>query len=72
MKVLIIVATAGEAARLAGVPAHVVVSGVGAVAAALTTQQELMREPFDLVVSAGIGGRIRAAASIPAIWPSPV
>lgn len=56
MKVLIIVATAGEAARLAGVPAHVVVSGVGAVAAALTTQQELMREPFDLVVSAGIGG----------------
>lgn len=56
MKVLIIVATAGEAARLAGVPAHVVVSGVGAVAAALTTQQELMREPFDLAVSAGIGG----------------
>ncbi|UQN06862.1 futalosine hydrolase [Deinococcus sp. QL22] len=56
MKVLIIVATAGEAARLAGVPAHVVVCGVGAVAAALTTQHELMQEPFDLVVSAGIGG----------------
>ncbi|ANE43090.1 futalosine hydrolase [Deinococcus puniceus] len=56
MKVLIIVATAGEAARLAGVPAHVVVCGVGAVAAALTTQQELMQEPYDLAVSAGIGG----------------
>jgi futalosine hydrolase len=56
MKVLIIVATAGEAARLAGVPAHVVVCGVGAVAAALTTQQELMQEPYDVAVSAGIGG----------------
>ncbi|EYB68010.1 hypothetical protein DEIPH_ctg029orf0011 [Deinococcus phoenicis] len=56
MKVLIVVATAGEAARLADLPARVVVSGVGPVAAALAAQRALLREPFDLAVSAGIGG----------------
>ncbi|GBF05201.1 adenosylhomocysteine nucleosidase [Deinococcus aerius] len=56
MKVLIVVATAGEAARLADLPARVVVSGVGPVAAALATADALSREPFDLAVSAGIGG----------------
>lgn len=56
MNVLIVVATAGEAARLADLPAHVEVSGVGPVAAALATQRALAREPFDLAVSAGIGG----------------
>ena len=56
MKVLIVVATAGEAARLVDLPAHVEVSGVGPVAAALATQRALAREPFDLAVSAGIGG----------------
>lgn len=56
MRVLIVVATAGEAARLADLPARVVVSGVGPVAAALATARALSREPFDLAVSAGIGG----------------
>ncbi|WP_034385349.1 futalosine hydrolase [Deinococcus sp. YIM 77859] len=56
MNVLIVVATAGEAAGLADLPARVVVSGVGPVAAALATWQALARESFDLAVSAGIGG----------------
>lgn len=56
MKILIVVATAREAAWLADLPARVVVSGVGPVAAALMTAQALAREPFDLAVSAGIGG----------------
>ncbi|GMA16093.1 futalosine hydrolase [Deinococcus metallilatus] len=56
MNVLIVVATAGEAARLADLPARVEVSGVGPVAAALATQRALTRERFDLAVSAGIGG----------------
>lgn len=56
MRVLIVVATAGEAARLADLPARVVVSGVGPVAAALTTVRELAGKSFDLAVSAGIGG----------------
>lgn len=56
MKVLIVVATAGEAARLADLPARVVVSGVGPVAAALATQRVLLEKRFDLAVSAGIGG----------------
>jgi len=54
--VLIIVATAGEAARLADLPARVVVSGVGPVAAALATQRALTQAPARLVISAGIGG----------------
>lgn len=56
MKVLIVVATAGEAAQFADLPAYVEVCGVGPVAAALATQRALARESFDLVVSAGIGG----------------
>ncbi len=54
--VLIVVATKAEADRLQGLRARVVVSGVGAVAAALATQKELLNGPFDLVVSAGIAG----------------
>lgn len=56
MNVLIVVATAGEAARLADLPARVVVSGVGPVAAALATARALGEERFDLAVSAGIAG----------------
>lgn len=56
MNVLIVVATAGEAAPL-GVPgAGVVVSGVGAVAAALATAKALAGNSYQLVVSAGIAG----------------
>lgn len=54
---LIVVATAAEAARLGGLPARTVVCGVGPVAAALATQRALLGGPRpDLVVSAGIGG----------------
>lgn len=60
MNVLIVVATPGEAESLrdleAGGRVRVVVSGVGAVAAALAAQQALRAGPFDLLVSAGIGG----------------
>lgn len=56
MRVLIVVATAGEAARLVDLPARVVVSGVGPVAAALATARALEQADFDLAVSAGIGG----------------
>lgn len=56
MNVLIVVATTGEAARLADLPARVVVSGVGPVAAALATARALGQERFDLAVNAGIGG----------------
>ena len=60
-RVLIVVATAGEAARLgdlqvAGVQLQVTISGVGAVAAALATQAALSQHQFDLAISAGIGG----------------
>lgn len=60
MSVLIVVATAAEAHALAAVlpvaKARVVVSGVGSVAAALTTWRALSSTPARLVVSAGIGG----------------
>jgi len=56
MRVLIVVATAGEAAGLADLPADVVVSGVGPVAAALAAQRTLLAGTYDLAVSAGIGG----------------
>jgi futalosine hydrolase len=57
VNVLIVVATHGEAARLAGLPATVLVCGVGPVAAALATQRALHTAPRpDLVISAGIGG----------------
>ena len=65
-RALIVVATAGEAARLGewqvpGVEIQVVVSGVGPVAAALATQAAVSQvaassTPFELVISAGIGG----------------
>lgn len=57
-RVLIVVATAGEAARLTGLgaEAEVVVSGVGPVAAALATARALSGGGFGLVLSAGIGG----------------
>ncbi|NTY01590.1 futalosine hydrolase [Deinococcus sp. JMULE3] len=54
--VLIVVATSGEADRLRDLPARVIVSGVGPVAAALATTHALMHAPARLVISAGIGG----------------
>ncbi|WP_119674159.1 futalosine hydrolase [Deinococcus sp. RM] len=54
--VLIVVATPGEAAHLRDLPARVIVSGVGPVAAALATAHALMAAPARLVISAGIGG----------------
>ncbi len=56
MRVLVVVATDAEARFLSDLPHRVVVSGVGAVSAALATQSAIMRERPDLVVSAGIGG----------------
>ena len=58
MNVLIVVATAGEAALLRELPprARLVVSGVGPVASALATARALQESPADLVVSAGIAG----------------
>jgi len=54
--VLIVVATPGEAAHLRDLPARVIVSGVGPVAAALATAHALTATPARLVISAGIGG----------------
>ncbi|MFC4452272.1 futalosine hydrolase [Deinococcus sonorensis] len=57
MDVLVVVATAAEAARLSRLPLRAVVSGVGPAAAALATQAALLQGPRPaLVVSAGIGG----------------
>lgn len=65
VKTLVVVATAAEAQhleslRLASLPVRVIVSGVGASAAALATWRAITGEshtaPYDLVVSAGIGG----------------
>ncbi|GGI78004.1 futalosine hydrolase [Deinococcus wulumuqiensis] len=55
-RVLIVVATAAEAERLRDLPARVVVSGVGPVAAALATAAALRSGAYDLAVSAGIAG----------------
>ena len=60
-RALLVVATVGEAERLnalkvSGTEMQVVISGVGPVAAALATQRALTTSPFDLVISAGIGG----------------
>lgn len=59
MSVLIVVATSAEANAFEGC-GRVVVSGVGPVAAALATWRAItgqaLREPYRLVVSAGIGG----------------
>ncbi len=68
MDVLIVVATAAEARRLADLPARTVVCGVGPVSAALATQQALHRGPRpDLVVSAGIGGAYTESGLVPGI-----
>ncbi|WP_043816431.1 futalosine hydrolase [Deinococcus maricopensis] len=56
MDVLVVVATEGEAALLRDLGVRVVVSGVGAVAAALATAGALASGRAALVVSAGIGG----------------
>ena len=56
MNVLIVVATQAEAERLHIPAARTVVSGVGAVAAALATAKALVESPYGLVVSAGIAG----------------
>jgi futalosine hydrolase len=56
-RILVVVATALEAARLPELPhAEVVVSGIGAVNAALATQLTLIQQDIDLVISVGIGG----------------
>lgn len=58
-RVLIVVATHPEAARLRdleGRGTRVVVCGVGPVAAALSTQAALLAAPYDLALSAGIAG----------------
>lgn len=65
MTVLIVVATHAEATWLRGLPARVVVSGVGPVAAALATARALTEEPADLVVNAGIGGAYPASGLLP-------
>jgi futalosine hydrolase len=55
--ILIVVATKLEAQRLPPLPnARVVVSGIGAVNAALATQKALFDGPAALVISVGIGG----------------
>jgi futalosine hydrolase len=57
MKILVIVASQLEADRLPALPhARVVVSGVGAVSAALATQAALLEMRSDLVLSVGIAG----------------
>lgn len=65
MRVLIVVATGAEAERLRNLPAEVVVSGVGPVAAALATASALARRPYDLAVSAGIGGAYPGSGLVP-------
>ncbi|UBV41967.1 futalosine hydrolase [Deinococcus taeanensis] len=62
---LIVVATSGEAARLTDLPARVVVSGVGPVAAALATARALAAAPAAVVVSAGIGGAYPGSGLLP-------
>ena len=55
--ILIVVATALEAERLPNLPnARVVVSGIGAVNAALATQAAILEATPRLILSAGIGG----------------
>jgi futalosine hydrolase len=60
VKLLVVTAVAAERdAILAALPdgsAHLLVGGVGAAAAAASTATELAARPYDLVLSAGIGG----------------
>ncbi|GGL75627.1 Futalosine hydrolase [Deinococcus aerolatus] len=62
---LIVVATPAEAERLLDLKARVVVSGVGAVAAALATARALEAQEAGLVLSAGIGGAYPASGLHP-------
>jgi futalosine hydrolase len=56
-KVLIVVATPLEAKRLPVLPdSRIIISGIGAVNAALSTQAALLEQPADLVLSVGIAG----------------
>lgn len=64
-RVLVVVATPGEAERLRDLPARVCVSGIGAVNAALATQDAIRDERPDLVVSAGIAGAYPAGGLQP-------
>ncbi|MHA0033979.1 futalosine hydrolase [Deinococcus sp. PESE-13] len=64
-RVLIVVATAAEAERLHDLPAEVVVSGVGPVAAALATAAALQAGAYDLAVSAGIAGAYPGSGLVP-------
>lgn len=55
-EILVVVATAGEAEYFGGLGYRLVVSGVGAVAAALATAQAIAQQRPRLAVSAGIAG----------------
>lgn len=56
-RVLVVVATPGEAGLLPDLPgARVVVSGIGPVNAALTTLEECLRKRPSLVLNAGVAG----------------
>ncbi len=57
LNILIVVATPLEAQRLPVLPhSRLIVSGIGAVNAALSTQQALLEQKADLVLSVGIAG----------------
>jgi futalosine hydrolase len=57
MQIVVVVASQLEADRLPTLPnARTVVSGVGAVSAALATQAALLEQPANLVLSVGIAG----------------
>ena len=63
--ILIVVATTLEAERLPNLPnARVIVSGIGAVGAALATQAALLETRPRLILSAGIGGAYPWGAAI--------
>ncbi|CAM3655275.1 futalosine hydrolase [Deinococcus frigens] len=65
MPPLIVVATHAEAERLLELKARVIVSGVGAVAAALATARALAEQQAGLVISAGIGGAYPSSGLLP-------
>ncbi|HKC28477.1 MAG TPA: futalosine hydrolase [Jatrophihabitans sp.] len=56
MDVLVVCAVAAEQAALGPVGAQVLVGGVGPAASAAATSRALAARPYDLVLSAGIGG----------------
>ncbi len=65
MRILLVVATKGEAENLAPLGHALSVCGVGAVNAALATADALRGDGFDLAVSAGIGGAYPASRLVP-------